>query len=152
MKSWQKLTIQWLCALGSWFSANFVAAIVVFLERLTIRRIVIFVGILIIAFAAVQLLTIDVAVMFAGDAMFYFEIASAVYLVAVRGHVRHALQIVARLVRQAVQNLPNVFSRLGIRQRRNTNALDRKRDVDGPKRSDDEPAAWIGGMCAIAWS
>jgi hypothetical protein len=127
----------------SWVWTNFVAAIAVLLDRLTIRRIVIFVGILIIAFAAAQLLSIDFALMFAGDAMLYFEIASAVYLVAARGHVQHALQRAARLVRQIVRNLPNAFSRLGNRQRRNTNALDRKRPSDGPQHSDDEPAAWV---------
>jgi hypothetical protein len=112
---------------------------------LTIRRIVIFVGIVIITFAAAQLLTIDLALVFAGDAIFYFEIATVVYFVAARGHVRHAVQMTARLVRQAARNLPGVFSRLGSRQRRNTNALDRKKDASSPAHSDDEPAAWIGG-------
>jgi hypothetical protein len=149
MNSWQKLTIHWLRALASWFWANFVAAIVVFLDRVTIRRIVIFVGILIIAFAAAQLLTFDVALIFAGDTMLYLEIASAVYLVAARGHVRNALQFSARSVRQGVQNLPNVFLRLGSRQRRNSNALDRKRNADGPQHSDDEPAGWIGGSIVL---
>jgi hypothetical protein len=146
----QKLTIDWLRALGSWLWANFVVAIMAFLDRLTFRRIVFYVGILIIAMAATQLLSIDLAIIFAGDAMFYFEIASAVYLVAARGHVRQALQIAARVIRQAVQNLPNTFSRFGSRQRRNDNALDRKKGTDNPKCSDDEPAAWIGGIYAIA--
>jgi hypothetical protein len=150
MNVWQKQTIHRLSAIGAWFWANFVAAIMVFLDQLTIRRIVIFVGMVILTFAAAQLLTIDLALVFAGDAIFYFEIATAVYLVAARGHVRQALQMTARWVRQATRNLPSVFSRLGSRQRRNTNALDRKRDADGPAHSDDEPAAWIGGACATA--
>ena len=150
MNLWQKLTIDWPCVLGDWLWNNFILAIVGFLNRLTIRRIVIFVGVLLIAAAAAQLLTADLAIVFAGDAMFYFEIATAVYLVAARGHALRGLQIASRVIRQALQNLTNMFSRFGGRQRRNANAVRRKVGTDSPKRSDDEPAAWIGDIYAIA--
>jgi hypothetical protein len=150
MNLWQKPAMDWLRALGAWLLANFVVAALAFLDRLTFRRIVIFAGILIIAFAAAQIFSFDLAIMFAGDSMAYFEVASAIYFIAARGHAKQALHTAVRVVRQAIQNLSNITSRFGTRQRRNANALRCKGGADSPKRSEDEPAAWLGGLFAIA--
>jgi hypothetical protein len=149
MNLWQKLTIDWPCSVGDWLWQNVILAIKTFLDQLTFRRIIIFVGILIIAMAAAQLLTADVAFVFAGDAMFYFEIATAVYLVAARGHARHAVHLLGRAIRQAIQNFANMMWRPGTRQRRNANSIKRNPGATSPKQSDDEPGVW-GGYFAFA--
>lgn len=149
MNLWQKLTIDWPCSVGEWLWQNVILAIKAFLDKLTFRRIIIFVGILIIAMAAAQLLTADVAFVFAGDAMFYFEIATAVYLVAARGHARHAVRVLARAFRRAIQNLANITRRPGTRHCRNANSIKRNPGATSPKQSDDEPGV-MGRYFAFA--
>jgi len=138
------MIIDWLCALGDWLWANLVVALAAFLNRLTFRRIVLFAGLLVLAIGFAQLFTADIAIMFAGDMMLYFDIASAVMFIVARNHLRQILPVVADAIRKNLQNLSNVLRRLGSRQRRNANATRRKLGTGGSKQSDDEPAAWGG--------
>jgi hypothetical protein len=115
-------------------------------ERVTFKRIILTAGLLVLIFGFAQVFTIDVAFGFAIDAMVYFDVASAVLLVVVQRHVRHAAQVTVRVVRQTAQKVPIMLLRFWARQRRNFSAM--RRNI--PKQSDDDPGAWNGGLYAPA--
>ena len=144
------MIIDWLGALGDWLWANLVVALAAFLDRLTFRRVILFTGLVVLAFAFAWVFTADVAIIFAGDMMLYFDIASAVMLIVARERLQHMLPVVADSIRKFPRNLSNVWRRLGSRQRRNANETRRKGSTDGSKQSDNEPAAWGGSGYAFA--
>jgi hypothetical protein len=150
MNLWQKMIIDWLCALGDWLWANLVVALATFLRRLTFRRIVLFAGLAVLTIAFAQVFTADIAIIFAGDMMLYFDIASMVMFIVARQRLRQILPVVADAIQKIFQNGLNVLRRLGSRQHRNANATKRKLGADGSKQSDDEPAAWSGAEYAFA--
>jgi hypothetical protein len=150
MNLWQKLTIDWPCAFGDWLWAIFVVALAAFLDRLTFKRVVLLVVLALATYAFLQIASIDLAFVWGMDVMFYFDIATAVMLIAARARARQMLLVADRRIREAAQIVSTAIGqyRTGMRQRRNAIAMRRKRGVSIPKRSDDEPAAWIGGMYA----
>ena len=79
-------------------------------RRVTLKRGIYTIGILLFVLAAWQAVGFDWAfVALGGDAMLYLEIVSTVYLVAVRGHIHQ----IARVVRTIVE-----VSHKGVRSRR----------------------------------
>jgi hypothetical protein len=146
MNLWQKLTVDWPCTVGDWLWAKVVMGMVAFLERLTIKRIILVAGLLVLIFGFAQIFSIDLAFAFAADTIAYFDIASAVLLVVAQGHIRHAL----KAIRQTAQKVPIRLLRFCARQRRNVNAMRRKGGAHGPKQSDDAPGAWDSGLYAPA--
>lgn len=140
MNLWQKLSIDWLCALGDWLWANLVVPVRAGCRQVTVRRVVYFAALLAAIYVIGHVATIDVAFWAAGDIAFYCEIMSAVFFVAVRGHARQMLYLARQKLAAAASRTAIVLRRLGARQRRNANALGRKR-ADSPP-SDDEGAAF----------
>ena len=150
---WWKLTVDWPCALGDWLWAYLAAPLLASLERLTFKRVIYLAALTLTVMALAQFVTIDLAFLWAGDTLLYFEIASAVMLYAARGHARQILRVAGHRIRAKAQDALTVLRRWGrtVRQRRNANALSRKKSGKHPKRSDDEPAAWIGGLSVPAY-
>ncbi len=144
MNLWQKLSIDWPCALGDWLWANIAVPLSSLPRQLTFRRIVFLAALLLATWALLQLFTIDMAFMMAGDVAFYCEIASAVMLIAVRGHISHAARM-ARTVLQSAARRAVAWQRqkFGARRRRSIR-LPAHRDVD----ADDDGA--FGGLAAFA--
>jgi hypothetical protein len=145
---WWKLTVDWPCALGDWLWAYLVMPLLASLERLTFKRVIYLAALTLTIIAFAQIVTIDLAFMWVGDAVFYLEIASAVMLYAARGHARQIFRVIGHRIRAKALEVLIVMRRCGrtVRQRRNANALRRKKFGERPERSDDEPAAWIGGL------
>jgi hypothetical protein len=106
MNLWQKLMVDWPCRLGDWLWANIAMPFFTLPRQMTLRRIVFVAAFAVAAIGLAQLLTLDGALFMAGDIAFYFEIASAVMLIVIRGHIRLAVQVakiaLARGVRRAV--------------------------------------------------
>ncbi len=150
MNLWQKLTIDWPCALGDWLWATFVVALAAFLDRLTFKRVVLLVVLALAIYAFLQIVTIDLAFVWGMDATFYFDVATTVMLIAAKARARQTLLVADRRIRKVAQIVLTAIGqhRTRMRQRRNAIAMLRKRGSRIPKRSDDEPAAWIGGMYA----
>ena len=144
------MIIDWLGALGDWLWANLVLALAAFLDRLTFRRVILFAGLVVLAIAFAQVFSADLAIIFAGDMMLYFDVATAVMLIVARERLQHMLPVVAGSMRKILQNLSNVPRRLRSRQRRIAHATRRKGGTDGSRQSDDEPAAWDGSGYAFA--
>src|ERR1700709_543172 len=68
-----------------------------FLDRLTVRRVVGFFIIAMFAMAFAQTFPIDLAILFAGDALMYLEFVVMIRLMAGRDHVLAMLRLAARL-------------------------------------------------------
>ena len=142
MNLWQKLTIDWLHMLSNWLWANLVTPLRASLERLTFKRVVYLAALTLAIIAFAQIVSIDIAFVWAGNATFYLEIASAVIFFTIRGHARQSFRLIIQKIRQAALHAFSVMRRYGVRQRRNANALRRKREELGGNRLDDEGAAF----------
>jgi hypothetical protein len=152
MKLWQKLTIDWPCALSDWLWANFVVAPAAFLDWLTLRRAA-RIALQIALFATLlvffrQIFPTDMTFLFTMDANVYLDIFVAVFVFVARGQLRQHLRVAAGKISQSLQNGSKAPLRFAARQRRNLNAMRRRLGSDKSKTSDDEPAAW--GACAAA--
>jgi hypothetical protein len=108
---WRKWTHEIPLAFGDALWAVLVVQFADFLSRLTIRRVLEFIAIAMLAMAFAQTFPIDLAILFAGDALMYLEIVVIVRLAAGREHFRQMLRIVAQVARFAVR-----ISRVAIRQ------------------------------------
>jgi hypothetical protein len=142
MNLWQKLTIDWPCALHGWLWVNLTLPLLASLERLTFKRVVYLAALTLAIIAMVQIVPIDIAFVWAGDVTFYLEIASAVMFFTLRGHARQSFRLAIQKIRAAALHAFSVMRRYGVRQRRNLNALRRKREELGGNRLDDEGAAF----------
>jgi hypothetical protein len=152
MNLWQKLTIDWPCAVGDWLWANIAVPTLGAREQLTFRRVIYVAALIMAVMAFAQISSLDLAFWAAGDVAFYCEIASAVMFVVVKGHARQLLQATLRKLRTGAMRASLVMRRHAgaMRQRRNANALRRKRGVTNPEKSDDKPAAWSGALYSFA--
>jgi hypothetical protein len=70
-----------------------------FLSRLTLRRVLEFIAIAMLAMAFAQTFPIDLAILFAGDTLMYLEIVVIIRLAAGREAFQQVLRIAARLAR-----------------------------------------------------
>ena len=156
MMWWRKLTFEWPVALGDRLWWALVMTPAEFLNALTVKRVfwkaVWFAAIVVLVYGLAQTFPLDTALVFAGDTMIYLEIVTAIMFVAARAHVRVTLDVARHRIRDAAQSLSRNFIRyrLGTRQRRNVNALKRKRTYKGPLSSEDEPVIWSGASYAVA--
>jgi hypothetical protein len=110
-----------------------------FLSRLTLRRVLEFVAIAILAIAFAQTFPIDLAILFAGDTLMYLEILVIVRLAAGREHFQQMLRLAAQLARFAMRvssaAVSQPVSRINrLRERRNPVRSMKPRI---PDRSDD---------------
>jgi hypothetical protein len=147
-----KLTVDYPCAAHRWLWAYLAVPLLAQLERLTFRRIVYLAALtlLIIGLAQMGFGVSELTFVWAGDTAFYFELASAVMFLAVRGHAWQMLRIMGQKMRVAAGRAAAILKRYGARQTRNANAMRRKNGTLRPGDSGDEPAAWIGGLYTLA--
>jgi len=148
MDLWRKLTIDWPCALGDWLWLHVIVAMATFLERLTLRRVVLYVGLLVLVIAFAQAMPAEFAYVFAGDTLTYLEIASAAVIAATRGQVRLALKRATQAVVRFAAGLRLARRRPGERGRRAVRAAARRGRADGGGSSKDDPAPWAGWALA----
>jgi hypothetical protein len=102
---WRKWSYEIPLVLGDVLWEVLVVQFADFLSRLTLRRVLEFFAIVILALAFAQTFPIDLAFLFAGDALMYLEILIVIRLAAGREHLVQALRITAQLVRFAMRVL-----------------------------------------------
>jgi hypothetical protein len=102
---WWNLTVEWPAALGDWLWNILVAPPAATLKGLTFRRIftVLALTILVVMFA--QMAPIDLAVLFAGDALTYFEALGILWLFAAKGQARELARLMKRMAKTALRRL-----------------------------------------------
>jgi hypothetical protein len=100
---WRKWSYEIPLAFGDALWDVLVVQLAAFLSRLTLRRVLEFVAIAVLAIAFAQTFPIDLAILFAGDTLMYLEIVVIIRLAAGREHLQHALRLAAQLARFAVR-------------------------------------------------
>ncbi len=100
---WDKWTYEIPLAFGDVLWDILVVQFAAFLDRLTIRKVIEFVAIALLVVAFVQTLPVDLAILFAGDTLMYFEILVAIRLAAGRDFVVAAPRLIVRLAQAAVR-------------------------------------------------
>ena len=121
-----------------------------FLDRLTLRKVIEFVAILILALAFAQTFPIDIAFLFAGDTLMYLEFLVAIRLAAGRVHLLEFLRFALRITQLALQRLRTSVQQAAIRlarwreqrlappsakPRRRKDTADEEPDFDGAFRT-----------------
>jgi hypothetical protein len=148
---WKKWTIDKPALLGDLLWEVFVVQLAAFLDRLTLRRIVAFIPVVILVLAYYHRIPIPPELMLVGDLLAYIDIFSVLLLVGILSRAATVLfvirQMTARVARSA-SDLVTAMQRLDFRHRRERGTKSRKRLTRGRRNDDDEPAV-IGGF---AWA
>ena len=136
---WRKWSYEISLAFGDALWEVLVVQFAAFLSRLTLRRVLEFVVIAMLAMAFAQTFPIDLAILFAGDTLMYLEILVVIRLAAGREHLAHALRLAAQLARLAMRVLRAAVrqpvSRINRLRERRTPARSTRPRI--PDRSDD---------------
>jgi len=150
---WRKWSYEIPLATGEVLWEVLVVQFADFLSRLTIRRVLEFFVVAMLAMAFAQTFPIDLAILFAGDTLMYLEIVVIVRLAAGREHVQAMLRIAVGLARfalrvsRAAASLP--VSRISrLRERRSPTRLTKPRSVSA--RSDDDGRGFGAAWGALA--
>jgi len=136
---WRKWSYEIPLAFGDVLWEVLVVQFAAFLSRLTLRRVLEFVVIAMLAMAFAQTFPIDLAILFAGDTLMYLEILVVIRLAAGREHLAHALRLAAQLARFTMRVLRAAVrqpvSRINRLRERRTPARSTRPRI--PDRSDD---------------
>jgi hypothetical protein len=148
---WQKWTIDKPARLGDLLWDVFVVQLAAFLNRLTVRRVVAVVPLVILVLAYLPRIPVPPELMLLGDLLAYIDIFSVLLLLGILSRVSTVLfgvrQMAARVGRLAGDLMTEV-RRLDFRHRRERDARGRKRLTGRSSDDDDEPAL-AGGF---AWA
>jgi hypothetical protein len=150
---WRKWSYEIPLAFGDALWEILVVRFAAFLDRLTIRKVIEFVLIAMLAMAFAQTLPIDLAFLFAGDTLMYLEFLVALRLAAGRIHFLEILRLALRLARLALRALNTAIttpvSRLNqLRERRHARPARPRRSSDSS--DDDRGYAMPWGALAAA--
>jgi hypothetical protein len=147
---WQKWTIDKPAALGDWLWDIFVVQFAAFLDRLTLRRVIAIVPLVILIVAYAHRIPIPPELMLVGDLLAYIDVFSVLFLLGVLSRAATILfmakQAIARVVWLA-NRLTEGIQRLDFRHRREGHTQQRKRPSSRAKNNDDAPAVLYG----VAW-
>jgi hypothetical protein len=100
---WRKWSYEIPLAVGDALWEVLVVQFADFLSRLTLRRVLEFFAIVILALAFAQTFPIDLAILFAGDTLTYLEIVMIIRLAAGREFFRQMLHVAALIARFAIR-------------------------------------------------
>jgi hypothetical protein len=149
---WRRWSYEIPLAFGDALWEVLVVQFAAFLSRLTLRRVLEFVAIAMLAMAFAQTFPIDLAILFAGDTLMYLEIVVIIRLAAGREHLAHMLHLAARLARYALRvsraAISQPVARINrIRERRSLTGSVRPLRSDRSGDSADDNALW-GALAA----
>ncbi len=147
---WRKWTIDEPARFGDWLWDVFVVQLAALLDRLTLRRMIALIPVVIIVLAYYHRIPVPPELMLVGDLLAYIDIFSMLVLLGILGRVATLLFVVrttaARIARLA-SSLVVAAQRLDFRHRRERSTSSRERAV-GRSSNDDGPAITAG----IAWA
>lgn len=147
---WRKWTIDKPSALGDWLWECFVVQLAAFLDRLTLRKIVAFIPVVILILAYYHSIPIPPELMLLGDLLAYIDIFSMLFLLGILSRAATILFVIkqasARLSALATR-LMTEARQLDFRHRRERRS-NRPKKLGGRKNNPDEPLVADG----IAWA
>lgn len=142
---WKKWTLDKPAAFGDWLWDVFVVQLAAFLDRLTLRRVIAFIPVLILILAYAHSIPLPPELMLVGDLLAYIDIFTMIFLLGVLSRAETILYMVRQVVERIIRLLA-VAKRLDYRHRRKGSTKARKDSVSRPIEDDD---AAVYGM---AWA
>jgi hypothetical protein len=147
---WQKWTIDKPAMFGDLLWDVFVVQFAAFLDRLTIRKVIAFIPIVVLAVAYHHGIPLPPELMLAGDILAYLDIVTVVLLVGMLSRAATILFVIrqaASRVVSLVSGLTAAMWRLDVRHRRERGSKARKRLLGRAQDDDDE-----GFVIGFAWA
>lgn len=147
---WQKWTIDKPAVLGDLLWDVFVVQFAAFLDRLTLRKVIAFIPIVILAVAYHHGIPLPPELMLAGDLLAYLDIVTVVLLVGMLSRTATILFVIKQAMARVTgfaNSLMAATRRLDFRHRRARAGKARKRLPGRPKADDDE-----GFVTGLAWA
>jgi hypothetical protein len=147
---WQKWTIDKPAALGDWLWDVFVVQLAALLDRLTLRKVIAFIPIVILIWAYDHQIPLPPTLMLIGDLLAYIDIFTMFFLLGVLSRIETISFIMKQAMARAarlVSGLLEGVQRLDFRHRREGGARSRRRLTRRAKNDEDGPmvihgAAW----------
>jgi hypothetical protein len=148
---WKKWTVDKPAAFGELLWEVFVVQFAAFLERLTWRRIVALIPLVILAVAYAHSIPLPPELMLIGDVLAYIDIVSVILLLSIMSRAAAILLVVQHAAEQAIKVARSVLGalqRLDFRHRRERRA-ERVKPSTSRALSEDDDHAVIPGL---AWA
>jgi hypothetical protein len=148
---WKMWTVDKPAAFGDLLWDVFVVQFAAFLDRLTLRRMIAFIPVLILVLAYAHRIPLPPELMLVGDMLAYIDIFSALVLLGVLSRVTTVLFIVKQAATWAVRWAGIVrggLQRMDLRHSREGGTRSRKRLTNRAKTDDDGHAV----IHAVAWA
>jgi hypothetical protein len=148
---WKKWTIDKPAALGDWLWDVLVVQLAAVLDRLTLRKIIAFIPVVIVVLAYAHRIAIPPELMLVGDLLAYIDVLSVLFLLGVLSRADTVLFILKQATARAARLISSLFEgvrQLDFRHRRETSARKRIRLTDRAKADDDERLV----IHCVAWA
>ncbi|MGY4479152.1 hypothetical protein [Bradyrhizobium sp. USDA 3364] len=147
---WQIWTIDKPAALGDWLWQILVVELAALLDRLTLRRLIALIPVVIVIGAYLHRIPLPPELMLVGDVLAYIDIFSMIFLIGLLTRVATVVAVVRQaidLMRGMPRQLATALRGFDIRHRR-AKDVTRRRRLTRAKSDDDEPAVVAG----LAWA
>jgi MFS family permease len=105
---WQKWTIDKPAALGDWLWDVFVVQLAAFLDRLTLRKVIAFIPVIILIWAYSHRIPVSPALMLVGDLLAYIDIFAMLFLLGVLSRI----ETISFMMKQATARAARLISGL----------------------------------------
>jgi hypothetical protein len=149
---WRRWTVERPAAFGDWLWLVLVVLPAEWLDRLTIRKIIAFVPVVILAIAFAHNVPLPPEILFLGDALAYLDMLTILFLLAAIGRAGAILYFVRQMIGNAARALAKTLApalrRADFRHRRANSANGRNRVLGSSKKSDDDRGALLWGVPA----
>jgi hypothetical protein len=148
---WRTWTIDKPALLGDWLWDVLVVQLAAFLDRLTLRRIVAFLPVIVLGLAYSHSIPIPPELILVGDILAYIDIFSVLLLVGILSRVTTILFIIKQAtarIGHLTSGLMTAARRLDARHRRERGARVQRRVTEGSNKASDGPAIVI----PLAWA
>jgi hypothetical protein len=144
---WKTWTVDRPAAFGDWLWDVFVVEFAAFLDRLTLRQVIVFISLLILIVAYSHRIPLPPELIFVGDLLAYIDIFSMIFLLSVLGRVATILYV----LRQAAKHVRGLVSHAFMRPGRPRRVRDARtgRRLTGRAKSEDDGRVPV---CGLAWA
>jgi hypothetical protein len=149
---WRRWTVERPAAFGDWLWLVLVVLPADWLDKLTWRKIIAFIPVIVLAIAIAHNVPLPPEILFLGDALAYLDMLTILLLLAAIGRVGAILYFVRQMVGNAARGLAKALTpairRADPRHRRANNTAGRNRLLGPSKKSDDDRGPLLWGVPA----
>ncbi len=148
---WKTWTIDRPAALGDWLWEILVVQLAAFLDRLTLRKVIAFLPVVILILAYMHRIPVPPELMLVGDVLAYLDIFSLIVLLGILSRAATVLFLARRALARTAELMSRMvvgLQRLDFRHRRAASGTRRKR-LSGRLKKEDDDYVVIQGL---AWA